>query len=138
MLQDLSEVIEEAKSAGLPSQIQLMAHNFFEPQPQEMHGARAYYVSFILRNWPDKEAIQILSHLKAAMKPGYSKVLIFEAVVAERVADVRPVTAAMDITMMSHYAALERTKAQWEILLKKAGLKYVDYHQAFPPDSGSI
>jgi hypothetical protein len=38
----------------------------------------------------------------------------------------------MDIKMMAHFAALERTKKQWEARLEKVGLKLVDYHKRYP------
>lgn len=53
VLQDQASVLEEAKSEDIPSQIQLMPHNFFEPQPCK--GARAYFMHSILHDWPDAE-----------------------------------------------------------------------------------
>lgn len=132
VVQDRPEVIEEAKKAPLPEQIRLLSHNFFDTQPEEAKGAKAYYLSTVLHNWPDKQAIQILVNIRNAMKPGYSRLYIHESVIAERDSDVRPGLAAMDINMMAHFASLERTKKQWEELLEQAGLKVVDYHERYP------
>jgi hypothetical protein len=132
IVQDRPEVIEEAMKSPPPEQIRLLSHNFFDPQPEEAKGAKAYYLSTVLHNWPDKQAIQILVNIRDAMKPGYSRLYIHESVIAERDSDVRPGLAAMDINMMSHFAALERTKKQWEELLEQAELKLVDYHERYP------
>ena len=132
IVQDRPEVIEEAKTSALPPQIQLVAHNFFEPQPDDFCGAKAYYLGFVLHNWPEKQATRIISNIRAAMKPGYSRLYIHESVVAERASDLRAGLATSDINMMAHFAALERTKRQWEELLEKAGLRFIEFHERYP------
>jgi hypothetical protein len=132
IVQDRPEVIEEAKTSTLPSQIRLVAHNFFGTQPDDSRGAKAYYLSFVLHNWPEKQATRILSNIRAAMKPGYSRLYIHESVVAERASDLRSGLATSDINMMAHFAALERTKRQWEELLERVGLKFMEFHERYP------
>lgn len=131
IVQDLPAVIDAAKRAELPPQIQLVAHDFFQPQPEDAKAARIFYMSFVLHDWPDNKAIQILFNVRAAMTPGYSRLILHESVVAERDADCRPGLPGSDINMMSHFAALERTKKQWTELFKKAGLKLIDYHERY-------
>jgi hypothetical protein len=98
-----------------------MAHSFFEPQP--VKSARAYFMRAILHDWPDKECQMILRHLHAAMKPGYSKLLLDERVVPSK--DVDVLTAACDINMMACLDAKERTIEEWEILLESSGFRLV-------------
>ncbi|KAK4544028.1 hypothetical protein LTR36_004526 [Oleoguttula mirabilis] len=88
VLQDLHPVIEEAKKEQLPPQIELLAHNFFGAQP--CRGARAYFLHSILHDWPASEAHKILTLLKEAGKPGYTKILLLEAVMPDRIKDIEP------------------------------------------------
>jgi hypothetical protein len=75
----------------------------------------------VLHDWPDEQCRTILNHLKAAMEPGYSKLLINECVLD----DDRPVWqhTAMDIYMMSLVASAERTETEWRKLFTSVGLE---------------
>ncbi|KAB5555037.1 S-adenosyl-L-methionine-dependent methyltransferase [Coniochaeta sp. 2T2.1] len=95
ILQDLPVVIKDVK--GLDSGIQLMDHDFLTEQP--VKGARAYFMHSIMHDWPDDVCQQILGQLAKAMKPGYSKLLIFDVL-----------------------SALERTEDQWHQLIEGSGL----------------
>lgn len=75
----------------------------------------------ILHDWPDDRCIEILKHLKDAMKPGYSKILIDDMVLPDAGAPWRK--TAQDLFMMALAAAQERTESQWRELLGKVGLK---------------
>lgn len=57
------------------------------------------------------------------MKPGYSKLLINEIVIADHGA--HHLSTSMDLLMMTVVAAEERTENSWSRLLKLAGLKLV-------------
>jgi len=97
ILQDLPPVISAAEREHLPADIRLMAHDFFSAQP--VKGAKAYFMHSICHDWPDTHARRILMRLKEAMTEGYSKLLLLEAVMPERVKGMRPRMAAMDINM---------------------------------------
>ena len=118
MLQEQESVVQIAKTQSHSSTFETMVHNFFKPQP--LTGARAYYMRYILHDWPDEECRTILGHLKEAMEPGYSKLLIHEYVVAERNASWQH--TCLDITMMALLAAQERTEREWRDLLDNVGL----------------
>lgn len=122
VVQDVASVVEEAKKEDLPANIELAEHDFFTAQPVE--GAKAYFLHSICHDWPDRESARILSRLKVAMTPGYSKLLLLETVMPDRAKDMTPRMAAMDLNMMSHFSALERTEGQWTALLKGAGFKW--------------
>ncbi|KAI0477477.1 S-adenosyl-L-methionine-dependent methyltransferase [Xylariaceae sp. FL0804] len=121
VLQDLPEVIDAI--VDLDGRIERVKHDFFEPQP--VKGARCYYFRSILHDWPEADCIKILKHIAAAMKPGYSKILLSEWVMPA--SNTGLYAAAMDINMMALLNSLERTEAQWTHLLDAAGLKVVKF-----------
>lgn len=139
ILQDLPEVIDAVKQ-DLDKSIEPMAYNFFTEEPVKgilfppilnyftkylylmpsILGARAYYMHSVLHDWPDETCVQILTNLKAAMTPGYSKLLINENVVPDTGA--HPETTGLDFNMMT-IGSCERTRRHWIRLLETAGLK---------------
>lgn len=86
-------------------------------------GARAYYMHSVLHDWNDETCLKILTTVMAAMKPGYSKLLINENVIPETGAQWE--ATALDIMMLTLLASRERTRENWETLLGKAGLEIV-------------
>lgn len=84
VLQEIPDVINAAESLGVGkesgngSRIELQEHDFFTPQP--IKGARAYFMRSVLHDWPDEQCRTILGHVKDAMEPGYSKILINDCV----------------------------------------------------------
>jgi hypothetical protein len=79
IVQDLPETITKAHK-NLDPAIEVQAHDFFTPQP--IVNSRAYMLHYVLHDWPDDTAVQILENLKPAMKKDYSRLLIVEFVVA--------------------------------------------------------
>ena len=69
VLQEQEVVLKQV--SGLDARIEVMVHDFFEPQP--IKGARTYYLRNILHDWPDERCRDILRQLKDAMKPQYSR-----------------------------------------------------------------
>lgn len=67
--------------------------------------------------------VAVLKHLVAAMKPGYSKFLLYETVIPKVGATASQ--ALVDISMMYNFSAAERTETKWTWLLTGAGLKVV-------------
>ncbi|RKK83174.1 hypothetical protein BFJ69_g2716 [Fusarium oxysporum] len=116
VLQDLPVVINDVKDID-PS-IELMPHDFLTEQP--IKGARAYFMHSILHDWPDDVCHKILARLAESMKPGYSKLLIFECVIP-RTGAYWEATAG-DILMMTQLSALERTEDNWYQLIEGSGL----------------
>ena len=64
-----------------------------------------------------------MRHLADAAKPSYSKILINEIVLPDRGAAW--LNTALDLELMSLVGARERTKAEWESIVRAAGLKIV-------------
>lgn len=80
VLQEQAPVIQAAEAGGLGQsrRIELQVHDFFTPQP--IKGARAYLFRSVLHDWPDEQCRTILGHIKDAMVPGYSRILISDFV----------------------------------------------------------
>lgn len=117
-LEDRPEVV---KHSLCPEPVNKIGYDFFMPQP--IKGARAYYMHGVLHDWSDEPARKILEMQRAAMKPGYSKLLIHDHIAPEALA--HPHTTAYDLTMMVMVAGVERSEAHWSTLLKSAGYKFL-------------
>ncbi|KAF5007202.1 hypothetical protein FDECE_6464 [Fusarium decemcellulare] len=116
ILQDLPVVINDVR--GIDSSIELMGHDFLTEQP--IKGARAYFMHSIMHDWPDHVCRKILAPLAQSMKPGYSKLLIFECVIPKTGAYWE--ATAGDILMMTQLSAVERTEDHWHQLIEGIGL----------------
>lgn len=75
----------------------------------------------ILHDWPDDTCLKILANVTAAMRPGYSKLLINENVIPDT--DAQWEATALDIMMLTLLSSRERTRENWEDLLTRAGLR---------------
>ncbi|PQE07105.1 O-methyltransferase family 2 protein [Rutstroemia sp. NJR-2017a BVV2] len=110
---------------GLPADktanpgVEFLVHDFTKEMP--IKGARIYYLRYISHDWPQKVLIQVLSHIREAMTPGYSKVIINDWVVPTQGAS--KFMTAQDLNMMAIGGGMERTKALHEEYLTGAGLK---------------
>lgn len=80
-------------------------------------GARAYYVNGVLLNWPDSACEDILSHIKQAMKPGYSKLLINDIVMPPTGAHWE--ATAIDIMMLTLLSSKVRARSAWHELIER-------------------
>lgn len=144
ILQDLRIVVDQIKDLD-PSIIR-MPYDFFTEQPIKGQiilsirsvlrrlltpymlmlspGARAYYMRMILHDWPDADCKKIIANVKAAMKPGYSKLLINESVISDR--DAAWELSALDLIMMTRFSSKERSRTDWVNLIeRRCGMKIV-------------
>ncbi|KAK0637084.1 S-adenosyl-L-methionine-dependent methyltransferase [Bombardia bombarda] len=120
MLQDQQSVLDNVPATLGGGRIEKFAHDFFTPQP--VKGARAYYLHHILHDWPDDKCVEIVTNLKGAMTPGYSKLLVNEHVIPSVGASWE--ATYLDLYMMFLFGARERTEDDWKALLEgKCGLK---------------
>ncbi|PQE19433.1 quercetin 3-O-methyltransferase 1 protein [Rutstroemia sp. NJR-2017a BBW] len=123
IVQDIPVVVDSITS--LPTGISAQKHDFFSPQP--VKNAKAYYLSNILHDWPDKQARKILHNITDAMGED-SLVLISENVTPEENVDIY--SASADFAMMANFSALERTEKQFKELLDSAGLRLVGVYMS--------
>ena len=150
--QDLSSLVArdpEQATRLRGADVEMVEHDFFHPQPPASRGAAFYYLRWVLHDWPDAEAVRILTNVRGAMTPGYSRVLLNEWVLdfdardsgpVPVVDDAPPITtttttttatptatplfaANMDVNMMSAGAGMERSAAQFRSLMAAAGLR---------------
>ncbi len=120
VLQDLPIVIDQVKT--LDEKVERMAYDFHTEQP--VVGAKAYYLHSVLHDWPDDVCASILTRVVAAMKPGYSRLLINENVIPGMGADWQ--ATALDLMVLALLSSRERTESDWRHLLDAAGLKIVN------------
>ncbi|KAH8679623.1 S-adenosyl-L-methionine-dependent methyltransferase [Tricladium varicosporioides] len=118
VLQETSVVVKNI--TNLPEGIEAQEDDMFASNP--VKGAKAYYLANVLHDWPDKEALQILGHVKDAMNDN-SVVLVNENVLPEMGVGLMSVSA--DFVMMGNFASLERTEVQFKDLFEKVGLEFV-------------
>lgn len=133
--EDLPSVIPEVK--GLPEGIELVGHDFFEPQPPSVKHAKAYYMRTVLHDWPDAQALQILEGIRGVMSTD-SVLLINENVLPA--SNVPLYSAQLDLTMMVCFSSLDRTEKHFEELLDSAGFKLVKIWrpEVIIPGSGTL
>lgn len=119
ILQDLPFVIDTIEQ--LDGKIERMSHDFHSEQP--VKAARAYYMHSVLHDWTDDVCKDILRHIAAAMKRGYSRLLINENIIPDVGADWQ--ATALDMMMMTLFSSKERTMSEWQQLLEapELGLK---------------
>ncbi|KAF2168590.1 hypothetical protein M409DRAFT_21339 [Zasmidium cellare ATCC 36951] len=103
----------------LANDIEVLTHDFTLPQPSATRGAKVYYLRSVLHNWDNEACMPILTHVRDALAED-SVLVIDEMVVSEMNASA--ITANYDTIMMG-FATQQRTKAEWETLLRRAGLR---------------
>ncbi|KAI0264107.1 S-adenosyl-L-methionine-dependent methyltransferase [Gloeopeniophorella convolvens] len=144
VVQDLPNVIceapkfweKESPQALADGRVVLQAHNFFDPQP--VKGAAVYLMRFILHDWPDKDCIDILTHLRAAAAP-QSRLVVSEVMMQHACAEpygpsLPPapllanlgiarggIATLMDLHVMTMADGQERTRQHYVELGRKTG-----------------
>lgn len=123
VLQDREQAINSIP-ADENRQFEATAHDIFTEQP--VKNARAYYMHSVPHGFGDEDAVKIMANLVPALAKGYSRVLLNEIVVSEE----KPVESMtnMDLIMLAHMGAKERTEAGWRSILTRAGLKVVNIY----------
>lgn len=76
----------------------------------------------VLHDWSDETSVKILKQVAAAMKPGYSKVLINDIVIPPT--GTSSIQAGLDCLVLQA-SANERSEAVWKKVIKEAGLRLV-------------
>jgi 2,7-dihydroxy-5-methyl-1-naphthoate 7-O-methyltransferase len=127
-LVELPEVTPLARQrfAGgeLERRVSIIAGDLFEPgiEPHDV-----CLLSWVLHDWPDAEASQILAAGAAALAPGGRLVVI------ERPREASLEVLEADLRMLVFYGGRERSEYEWHTLFRDAGLRVVD---ATPVGSG--
>ena len=98
-------------------------------------GARAYYLRNVLHDWDDDRCRVILKHIRDAMTPGYSVLLINEFSIPLKGAS--SFATHSDFMLMAINAAVERTEQQWYHLMESVGLQ-IKKIWTLEPDTESL
>ncbi len=121
MLFDLPGVISRAnrnfESAGLSTRCQLISGSFFESIPT---GADAYLMRHIIHDWNDEQCVTILKNIHRAM-PATGRLLVAESVIPP--GNDPYFGKLLDLNMLVIPGGQERTAAEYETLLAKAGFR---------------
>lgn len=89
----------------------------------------------VLHNQPPHKVRQLLENIKNAMGPD-SVLLVDEMVFPET--GVNYIAASIDMTMLSAFASMERTEAQWRETFKDVGLELVRTYTYYPLSYESV
>ncbi|EAA27111.1 S-adenosyl-L-methionine-dependent methyltransferase [Neurospora crassa] len=127
ILQDRPEVIAQvAKNIEGGDEklkgVKTMAHDFFQPQPEEAKGAAVYVVRRVLLDYCDEQAVWILKHLRCALG-NFGRIVIMEGVLLDK---PTPENRLVDMVMMNLGGKL-RNEEGYRKLCKEAGLTVTGY-----------
>jgi O-methyltransferase domain len=106
--------------------VEVVAGSFFDRVPA---GADAYLVKFVLHDWDDASAGQILGRLREAV-PAHGRLLVMERLLS-RATDF-PAAALLDLAMLKNHAGRERTEDEFRVLLSGAGFQLTHVVPAGP------
>lgn len=107
---------------GLTDRTQIVIGSFFEPLPT---GRDVYTISRAITDWPDAEAIRILSRMaEAAGEDG--RVLIVEVLPTDPQV---PYATSFDLEMLVTVGGRERTVEDFDAIAAEAGLKPVEVYR---------
>ncbi len=109
--------------AGLSGRCEVVSGDFFAGVPV---GGDAYVLSWILHDWDDEAAVRILTNCRAAMGDA-GRLLVLELVLSPANAPHPPTAAdalarTVDLEMLAVVGGRERTEAEFQALLGRAGL----------------
>ena len=74
----------------------------------------------VLHNYVDDDCLIILRHLRDAMKPGYSKLLVCNFVLPDKAVPIH--VSGLNNLMNFLVGGCQRSEDEWEILLSRTGL----------------
>lgn len=121
---DLPPVADAARvaldAAGLGGRCGVVSGDFFQSIPE---GGDAYLLKLIIHDWDDERSIAILRNCEKAVAEG-GRLLLIERVMPERI-EARPEheeVCMVDLNMLVITGGRERTQAEYETLLRRAGL----------------
>ena len=133
ILFDQPQVIASADSAltspELGQRCQLAAGSFLESVPA---GGDVYVMKVILHDWDDRTAIDILRTCRRAMS-ATATLIVVERVIGPP--NEMPEGKFSDLNMMVQYAAMERTRQEFDDLLRNGGFKLTEIIATRSPQS---
>lgn len=131
VVQDKNNMLVEGQKLlgdDVKDRIQFMQHSFFEPQP--VKDAGCFLIRQCAHNWCDKDVVTMFKSIVPgleASKPG-TPFLINDIIMPEPGTIARHSERELrqiDLIMLIAFGAKQRTKAEFETLLKEADPRYV-------------
>jgi hypothetical protein len=116
-------------SPELGGRCRLVAGSFFESVPA---GGDVYVMKAILHDWDDRTSADILRNCRRAMSATATLVVV-ERVIGPP--NEGPEAKFSDLNMMVQYAAMERTRQDFDDLLKNGGFKMTEIIPTRSPQS---
>ena len=113
---DRPDVVAAIADDVADGRIEVVGGDFFEAVP----AADLYLLKFVLHDWDDESCVEILSRCREAMVPG-GRIAIVDFLIGNR--HDPGVVALMDLNMLAMATGRERTIAEFDALLTKAGLR---------------
>jgi hypothetical protein len=107
----------EIKHSAVATRCDLVGADIFQSVPT---GGDAYMLKWVLHDWSDAEAVQLLQNCRQAIAPG-GKVLVMEAVVQPT--NQPDFAKWMDLNMLASFTGRERTAEEFTSLYAMAGLQ---------------
>jgi hypothetical protein len=122
VLYDRPQVVASAPQSGfitpaLQSRCEIVGGDFFASVPA---GGDAYIMKYIIHDWNDAQCGQILGNCRAAMAPG-GRVLVVDHVIPK--GNGASWAKLLDINMMVLPGGKERTRAEFQALFERSGLR---------------
>jgi O-methyltransferase domain len=117
VLFDLPQVVRQS---DIPAsrRLTLQGGDFFK---DKLPSCDLYLLMEVIHDWGDEDSVAILKAIRAAARPG-AKLLLIEQIVPE---DPGPHwTKMLDIHMMAFFAARQRTKLEYQALLRRAEFQH--------------
>lgn len=144
IVQDLPEAVDTARQSfdtdtsidpAIKSRISFMSHDFFQPQP--VVDAHVYFLRMIIHDWPDKEALVILHHLRHVLERNPAARIVFMDTVLPQPGTTTALheqrLRVRDLMMRQVFNSKEREMEEWKALLDQAGLELSEV--TMPDDS---
>jgi orsellinic acid C2-O-methyltransferase len=118
--QGLVDADEYLQRRGVGDRCTTVAGDFFKSSPPP--GAECYLLKFILHDWDDAHALQILKSVRGAMAPG-SRLLVIDRLLPARAVASPDSRAALEVDMQMFvmFGGRERTEAEMREMLGDAG-----------------
>ena len=121
VLYDLPEVIEEGtlvEAAGLGERCEVIGGSFFDSVPP---GGDCYLLKFVIHDWDDERAVQILRNVRAAIADN-GRVLLLEFVIPPGNEYHHSKFLDLHLLVLTE-GGRERTEAEYRELLQAAGFR---------------
>ena len=121
LLYDLPEVVEGAQELlrrhGVADRVRTAGGSFLDAVPE---GGDAYILKNVIHDWPDDDAVAILSNVRRAAGPGATLLLVEFVIPAHH----RPFAGKWtDLEMLVQAGARERTEDEFRKLYTRAGFQ---------------